>query len=220
MDARQRLGIAYNGEIYNYKELRAELEKRGEMLSESDTEVILRGFLRQGESFFSKMRGMWAVAIYDPAKKTVTLSRDPFGIKPLYYLKDEKGFAFSSEMKALNLYCREKRIKLHLSRIGCASYFTLGYAIHPHTVFEEIKKFEPGVVMTLSLSDGKTMSTKIKWKPTQVEETLEGVLRDSVRHHLIAEVPVGVFLSGGVDSTLIALMLKKVGIPLHAFTVD
>ncbi len=215
------LGIAYNGEVYNYRELREELEKRGEIFeSESDTEVILRGYQVQGASFFSKMRGMWALAIYNPQKRQVLLARDPFGIKPLYYIKSGRHFAFSSEMKALNLYAQTNRMKFHFSSTGVASYFALGYSIHPYTVFEEIRKLEPGTYMEISLEHNTVKTTPYSWKNPSPKRTLEETLIDSVERHLVADVPVGVFLSGGVDSTLIALMLKELGQPLHAFTVS
>ncbi|OGG43081.1 asparagine synthase (glutamine-hydrolyzing) [Candidatus Kaiserbacteria bacterium RIFCSPHIGHO2_01_FULL_48_10] len=215
------LGIIFNGEIYNFKELRKNLEDAGEhFVTDSDTEVILVGFKKEGKAFFSTMRGMWALALYDREKKTVTLARDPFGIKPLYYLEHEGHFAFASEMKALNCFAQEKKIRFTFSPVGCASFFTLGYAVHPHTVFNEIKKLPPNTIATYQLSSRKLFLEHMAPQKVTVPDTLEDALKDSVKHHLVADVPVGVFLSGGVDSTLIALMLKELGTPLHAFTVS
>ena|SRR3989344_1190194 len=215
------LGIIFNGEIYNFKELRKNLEDAGErFVTDSDTEVILVGFKKEGKAFFSKMRGMWALALYDREKGELTLSRDPFGIKPLYYLESGGHFSFASEMKALNAYAKAKGIRFTFSLIGCASFFTLGYAMHPHTVFQEIKKLSPGMVASYRCSSRELSFEKMPTQEVALPQTLEEALKDSVRHHLIADVPVGVFLSGGVDSTLIALMLKELGAPLHAFTVS
>ncbi len=215
------LGIIFNGEIYNFKELRKELEKTGEhFVSDSDTEVILLGFKREGKAFFSKMRGMWALALYDVPKKEIILARDPFGIKPLYYLNVSGHFAFASEMKALNVYAKEKNIRFTFSKEGCASFFTLGYSIHPFTVFNEIKKLEPGAVRIFNLTSKTLSESSITQWREEAPVSLEAALKDSMRHHLIADVPVGVFLSGGVDSTLIALMLKELNVPLHAFTIS
>jgi asparagine synthase (glutamine-hydrolysing) len=214
-----RIAIIQNGEIYNFRELRRDLEKKGiTFKSDGDTEVILRGFIAEGEEFFNKLRGMFAFALYDRKEGKIVLVRDPFGIKPLYYTVAGGLFAFASEMKALGVYLDSQKLQLHLSPLGCASYFTFGYAIAPHTIFEEVKKLSPGTILTYTLSGSTMRESKIVWEEEPMA-TFEGALRKSVERHLIADVPVGVYLSGGMDSTAIALMLKELGAPLHAFTL-
>jgi len=216
-DKEGKIWISYNGEIYNFKELKKELEKQGYVFkSQTDTEVILYGYKEYGADFFKKMRGMWAFAIYDVLKEELVLSRDFFGIKPLYYSLRGRDLIFASEMRALGA---------KLSSFGAMSYFVLGYAPHPWTVFENIKKVNPGEVLIFNLKNKSLSPLQMNLPDTLGAEApsdphaFESVMLESVEKHLIADVPVGIFLSGGVDSSLLALMLKKLGKSPKAFTV-
>lgn len=217
--------VVYNGEIYNFQDLKKDLATRGyKFFSQTDTEVVLRGYEEYGVGVFSRLRGMWAVAIYDQRQKKLILSRDFFGIKPLYYFYDGEDLTFASEIKALKVFFETKRQQFSLSPLGVQAYFVLGYTPHPLTIFNEIKKVNPGEILTFDLPTKKLSSDLIDWD-REIESTVadpanfEKVMLESVEKHLIADVPVGVFLSGGADSTLIALLLKKLGKKLDAFTV-
>ncbi|HEY4519776.1 MAG TPA: asparagine synthase (glutamine-hydrolyzing) [Candidatus Paceibacterota bacterium] len=215
------IGIVYNGEIYNHKELRKELEAEGaRFASDSDTEVLLVGYARHGLSFFSKARGMWACAFFHPKEQKLVLVRDYYGIKPLYVLKAGREIAFASEMKALGEFARARNIPLSLSEDGLASFFTFGYAMHPHTIFNEIKKVEPGTAHTISLQSGESSVEHLPRPIVITPESFDDAIQDSVERHLVSDVPVGIFLSGGLDSTAIALALQKLGHPLSAYTLE
>lgn len=216
------VSIVYNGEVYNFEELKKDLKARKfRFKSNTDTEVILKGYEAYGAEIINKLRGMWAFAIYDASKNKLLLSRDFFGIKPLYYFWDEETLIFASEIKALKEFFSQRKIKLHLEKLALNAYFILGYAPHPLTVFREVKKLSPGETLIFDLSAKSTERKFISWQPAPNHEArdLEQVMAESVAKHLIADVPVGVYLSGGADSTLMALMLKKLGRNLKAFTV-
>ncbi len=222
--------IVYNGEVYNFKEIKKELSALGHHFkSQTDTEVILQGYREYGAGIFSKLRGMWAAAIYDKKNDKLILSRDSFGIKPLFYFWDGKNFAFASEIKAIREFLHSHRLKTELSKDGVNQYFILGYTLQSATVFKNIKKVRPGEILTFDLAS-KTFSSSLieSNKPiagfadnsdTEIFKNFEKTISDSIQKHLIADVPIGVFLSGGSDSTLIALMMKKLGVKLRAFTV-
>lgn len=222
-----RLIIVYNGEIYNFKELRKELESKGHRFaSHSDTEVILNGYQEYGQEFFGQLRGMWAIAIYDKKYRKIVLSRDYFGIKPLFYYFDGRDLAFGSEIKALKEFLDAKNKKIRFSKEGVSQYFVLGYTVQPDTVYESIKKVKPGEIIDFDLTARSFTKSSISWPDEKVSysepelfQEFEKLMLDSVKAHLVSDVPVGIFLSGGADSTLIALMMKKLGANLNAFTV-
>ena len=222
--------LSFNGEIYNFKELRSELQKKGKVFTnQTDTEVVLRGYEVWGEKVFEKLRGMWALALYDKYKNKIILSKDFFGIKPLYYYFENNVLIFSSEISAIKTFWDKKNIKTSFSDFGISSYFVLGYALSPFTVFENIKKIKPGEILIFDVLKKEITSSNISWdfkggelgggvNPAKLAD-FEQVMKESVERHLLADVPVGVFLSGGSDSTLIALILKKLGVNISAFTV-
>lgn len=214
----EKLWITFVGEIYNFKELRAELERVGERFtSGSDTEVIVRGYAREGAIFFGKMRGMWALGIYDiPAQKLV-LARDPFGIKPLYYYLHEGRLAFSSELRALSPV---------LSRFGHSDdalahrlYFLFGYIPAPLSPFTQVRKALPGEVLVFDLK-AKTLSSVAVVPPYENDpppQSLEEALDDSIRAHFVSDVPVCLFFSGGIDSTLLLAKSRELGFAPEPF---
>ncbi len=213
-----RFLIFFNGEIYNYKELKAELEREGATFqTESDTEVILRMFELYGPESFKRLRGMFAVALYDSVDKRVTVARDPFGIKPLYYWKRGNTIAaFSSEIKSF------LTIPTFLPRVNDAAVYNyLSYQYNPleETFFKDVYKLQPGHYFTIDLKTGSYTFTKyfeFQFTPDntlnekQTREEILETMKDSVEHHMIADVPVGSFLSGGIDSSIIATLMQKI----------
>lgn len=208
--------IIFNGEIYNYQELSKELSNSGvQFLGKSDTEVILRGYLKEGQSFLGKLRGMWALAIYDAKKGEIVLSRDHFGIKPLLYCLKGGHLYLASETKALNKICGPFKVNTD----KYFQFFNLGYFIGEDTCYEEVKKVLPGEVLTWHLA--KKVFTrnflslrspeKIDLSFDEAVVKIEEILLDSVEKHYIADVEVGLLLSGGMDSSLIAAISKKLG---------
>jgi asparagine synthase (glutamine-hydrolysing) len=197
--------LVYNGEIYNYRELRRELE--GPFASGTDTEVVLRLFAREGPSCVRRFEGMFAFAIWDAKERRLFAARDRLGIKPFYYSATPEGLAFASELKALLVF-----LDRPVDRSALADYFTYKYVPTPKTVYSGIQKLPPAHTLTydgtVRLEEYWRPSTELKrTDPAAAREELRGILRSSVESHTVADVPVGVFLSGGVDSSAIAAHL-------------
>ena len=199
--------IAFNGEIYNHNELRRELEQLGHRFrSRCDTEVVLCAFLEWDLECFRRLRGMFAFAIWSESRKRLVLVRDRLGIKPLYIAHRNGDIFFASELKAIFVH---PEIPRSLSLKGLDCYLSMNYVPCPWTLAEGIEKLPPG--HWLEWQNGKTR-TDCYWKlPTgtreqsldSAKETLDALLKDSIREHLISDVPLGVWLSGGVDSSAI-----------------
>ncbi len=221
-----RYTVVYNGEIYNYVELRSVLEKDGVRFSgNSDTEVLLAGFQKFGPDIVKKLRGMWAFAIYDKAEEKLFLSRDFFGIKPLLYAYEGGRFAFASEMKGIMEIPWIKKI---VDPIASELYFTLGFIPPPYTLFSSVKKLMPGETIMVDIRNGSVTNEFCRFPSSQEKldsfenkdiDELHTVLLKSVEKHLIADVPVGLFFSGGTDSTLLALLLQELGQAVETYHV-
>ena len=224
--------IVFNGEIYNYLELRQQLVAKGHQFrSQTDTEVLLVGWLEWGESIVSKIRGMYAFAIWDGRRKGLFIARDPFGIKPLYIADDGKTLRIASQVKAL---LAGGNIDTRPDPAGHAGFFVWGSVPEPHTLYKGIKAFPPGRACWIS-SDGHKKSLQFAnindliasaeavsetWAPNEITERLRAAVTDSVRRHLVADVPVGIFLSSGIDSCVIASIAKQVNnSPIHTLTL-
>ncbi|HKD51733.1 MAG TPA: asparagine synthase (glutamine-hydrolyzing) [Candidatus Acidoferrum sp.] len=201
-------GIVFNGEIYNHLALRAELENLGHRFeSHSDTETVLHAFLQWDKACFARLRGMFAIALWSKSRKRIVLARDRMGIKPLYIARQEEELFFASELKALFVHPELDR-RLSLEGLDC--YLALNYIPSPWTLVDGIEKLAPGG--WLEWQDGE-ISTGSYWQlPFGVsnaytlesaKEELDSLMQDSVREHLISDVPLGVWLSGGIDSTTI-----------------
>ena len=222
------LCIVYNGEIYNFKEIRKELEQYGyAFFSDTDTEVILKAYDLWGIKCLNKFNGMFALAIFDSRRKKLYIARDRIGIKPLYYWSDNNKFAFASEIKAL-LQVREIREKLSLDMEAFVSYISLLWSPYTSTPFTTIKRLPQGSFMELDITTGKYSINSfwqldIKKEKTPFKETTEKVrslLTKSVKRRMLADVKVGAFLSGGLDSSAItALMAKNTTEQVEAFTI-
>jgi len=207
-------GIAFNGEIYNYVEIRAELEKLGHRFeSHSDTETVLRAFMQWDKGCLARLRGMFAVALWKKSARRILLARDRMGIKPLYITRQGEDLFFGSELKSIFVH---PEIERRLSLPGLDCYLSLNYVPCPWTLVEGIEKLPPGY--WLEWIDGK-ISTDAYWKLpfTQssdytleaAKEELDGLLQQSVREHMISDVPLGIWLSGGMDSTTILHYASK-----------
>ncbi|MDB6006667.1 MAG: asparagine synthase [Prosthecobacter sp.] len=218
------LSIVFNGEIYNFRELRTELERDGVVFAtQSDTEVLLRLYEQNGSAMVERLRGMFAFAIWDAREGRAFLARDPLGIKPLYYVKRGGTLAFASEVKALQQAGLTGR---ELDAGALMRFFESGSVAEPRTLLKEVCCLAAG--HTLRWHDG-TAETQCFWEPrfgavdiaprAAVNLTRDALL-DSVRHHFISDVPVGVFLSGGIDSTaVLALSIANGQRDLQTFSI-
>lgn len=221
---RGALTISFNGEIYNYRELREELEARGvQFVSRSDTEVILALFEREGESAFRRLEGMFALALYDRERDMLYLARDRFGEKPLYYYRHAGGtLIFASEPKALFAHAAAPQV---VSAEGLAAYLAYDTPPAPLSLWEGIAKVAPATYLVCTRSE---MREEHYWQPSLVrrdtsfpdaEHTLNDVLKGAVEHQLVSDVPLGVFLSGGIDSSLIAAYAQEAAREVHSFSI-
>ncbi len=222
--------ISYNGEIYNYRELRADLEKKGRVFrSHSDTEVLLHLYSIKGEAMVHDLRGMFAFILWDSQKKVMLLARDPYGIKPLYYADDGWTVRAASQVKAL--LQSEKVSKLPESA-GIVGFFLLGSIPEPYTLYQEIRAVPAGSTVLVdetgpheaktyfSISEifseadnhSKVAKRSERLSAPAVIEALRHSLQDSLQHHFVSDVPVGLFLSGGIDSSVLLGIAHDLGI--------
>ncbi len=208
------LRLSYNGEIYNFQELRAELEALGHAFrGHSDTEVVLHAFAEWGEDCFARLNGMFAMALYEPATRVLRLVRDPLGIKPLHYWTDGTRLVFGSEIKALLAH---PAVPNRLHPPALHEYLYFGNAMQEETFFEGIHRVMPGTLVRFGPGglEPKRYWDLASFAPPEgdVDALAHGVrerLDAAVRRHLVADVPVGVFLSGGVDSSAIATLASR-----------
>jgi asparagine synthase (glutamine-hydrolysing) len=217
--------IVYNGEIYNHADLRGELQRRGHRYrTQSDTESIVHGYEEWGEDVVTRLRGMFALAVWDRSRRRLFVARDRLGIKPLYWTIAEGCFVCASEIKALFAFPGVRRaVRLP----GVVEHLTLRYTAAPLTLFEGIEKLPPAHYLAVD-ARGRTSRRywRLEWEPKlelsreQALEELERRLDESVRLRLMSDVPLGALLSGGVDSSLVvALMSRMVGRPVQTFAV-
>ena len=218
--------IVFNGEIYNYVELREELRRRGYVFkSSSDTEVILHAYREWGTDCQLKFNGMWAFAIWDEKRKELFLSRDRIGEKPLFYSMDENTFLFGSEMKSIFEFGIPKTVDLRLAEV----YLFLGFIPEPHTFYKNVRKLKAGhflLVSSAGLKEYKYWDLPIIHEQSmnsdkrEIYEKFEFLLEDSVRLRMRSDVPFGAFLSGGLDSSsLVALMNNYSEYQINTFTI-
>jgi asparagine synthase (glutamine-hydrolysing) len=200
--------LVFNGEIYNHRELRAELESHGEKFkTSSDTEVVLRAFLRWDKDCFARLRGMFALAVWSQDARRLVLARDRLGIKPLYFHLKNGEIYFGSELKTIFSHPEFKR---ELDFTGLHYYLSLNYVPCPHTLVHGVEKLPPGHVLEWQDGDVEVETFwRLRFQPQHhkslegAQEELDSLLRESVREHLISDVPLGIWLSGGVDSSTI-----------------
>lgn len=222
-----RFQIVYNGELYNYIELREDLRRRGyTFATQSDTEVLLRQLAADGIEGLQRLNGMYAFAVWDRERRELLLARDRVGIKPLYYCVAGGELVFGSELKAL---LKHPAVQRRVSPLSVSKYLSFGYIPAPHTIFDGVHKLEPGHWLRFGeqgLQKGAYWDIPLEDNPISegtVDERADellAILRDAVVKHLRSDVPVGVFLSGGIDSsTVTALAAQAVPGRLHTFSV-
>lgn len=224
-DASKRFYLVFNGEIFNYCELKKELEDKGVVFTtSSDTEVLLNLFIQEKEKCLNKLNGFFAFCIYDKQEQTFFVARDRYGIKPLLYHFDEDKFLFGSEMKAMMEYGLEREI----DHASLYTYLQLNYIPAPATILKNIKKLLPGHFLTISYKKLEThcyytipqkeaASNTLSYE--QAKTKLAELLEDSVQRRLISDVSLGAFLSGGIDSSVIVALASKHKPDLHTFSI-
>ncbi len=231
-DGRQPIGnedgtvwTVFNGEIYNYPDLRAELEASGHRFrTGTDTEVLVHAYEENGADFVHRLNGMFAIALWDVRRRRLLLYRDRLGEKPLYWVRSARRLLFASEIKAL---LADPTWSRALSPAAIADYLTFQYNARPETIFREVRRLKPGSLLEVT-ADGVTerrwWSVPTSAAPPRSDaawiEELRTLLRDSVRRRLLSEVPLGAFLSGGIDSsTVVGLMAQLTDRPVQTFSV-
>lgn len=217
--------VVFNGEIYNFRELRSELERAGQFFaSHSDTEVVLKAYALWGEACLSRFRGMFAFALWDAQRHRLFLARDPMGIKPLYYAEAGSYFLFASEVRAL---FSTGLIPRKVDPAGLENYLTYGSAYDPLTLIESVKSLPPG--HTLVWQSG-VLTPAQYWdlhaaggEPATSDQKailqIRPLLEESVRMQMVSDVPVGVFLSGGIDSSALVSILSRAGVTPSTFSI-
>src|SRR5208282_4095826 len=212
--------LVFNGEIYNFRRLRAELKTLGmKFVTSGDSEVLLKALVQWGEQALQKLEGMFAFAFWDGLSRNLLLARDGMGMKPLYYHSGPTGFAFASEVKVLE---RAQICSLTVDHDAVDSFLAYGAVIGPNTIFKEIRELEPGHLLRVS-ARGEVAESEYWSLSRSLAESTPADCRDfdhavsrikerleyAVNSHLVSDVPVGVFLSGGVDSSLLALLASR-----------
>lgn len=220
--------IVFNGEIYNFRELRAELEADGVTFhTTSDTEVLLVLFAREGERMLPKLRGMFAFAIWDARSRELFLARDPYGIKPLYYTQTKDGFIFASQVKALLATALVSTI---WEPAGVAGFYLWGSVPEPWTLYRGVFALPAGSWLRVTSGQAETpvcwSDIRDNWRqeahkqsPQELQERVRQAVTDSVRAHLVSDVPVSVFLSGGIDSGTVAGLTSALGASVEGITI-
>lgn len=226
-DAAGRYTIVFNGEIFNFRELRAKLVKKGyKFHSQTDTEVILNLYISEGRSFIKKLNGFFGLAIFDKEENSLFIARDRYGVKPLLVYRDEDKLFFASEMKSIMALGVPRK----LDYAALSHYLQLNYIPGPATIFKGVKKLLPGHY--LYLKDGKVVKKrwyKIPYDPKKAEKQkldyeqqqkkLASLMDDAVQRRLVADVPLGAFLSGGIDSSVITALAARHTPHLNTFSI-
>lgn len=227
-DAREELNLVFNGEIYNYKELRETLRAKGHSFrTESDTEVVLGSYREWGEACLQRFNGMFALAIYDTRTRSVFLARDRAGEKPLFYSIRNGTLQFASELKAL---MADPGLPRRIDPDSLDCYLSMGFVPGDRCILEGVNKLPPAHSMTFDLASG-TASVRRYWQlpeyfgPSTIADEsvlldeLESLLEDAVSRQMVADVPLGILLSGGVDSSLVTAMAARAATDVKTFTV-
>lgn len=217
--------VVFNGEIYNHHEIRARLLNRGHRLAtRSDTETLVHLYEDDGDRMVDSLRGMYGFAIWDSKRRRLFVGRDRLGIKPIYYWERPDGISFASELRS---FLVDPEFRPRVSPEAIALYLAFGYVPDPHCVFAGVQKLAPGHVLSWNGETGLSVSQY--WSPLRAEvsvnpqdavEELRRLLDDAVRSHLESEVPLGAFLSGGIDSsTVVALMARAMDRRVQTFSI-
>jgi asparagine synthase (glutamine-hydrolysing) len=235
-DRETRNWIVHNGEIYNFREVRQALEKEGtQFASHSDTEVLLKAYGRWGEDCLQLLRGMFAFSIWDTRNQKLFVARDPMGIKPLYYYAADPYFLFASEVRTL---LATGLVPRRVDPSGLMNYLDFGSVYDPNTLIEGVKSLRPGHYLVwekgrtrevmywdLAASEQRATATRSAWRISgeqarkKINDELRGTLEEAVLLQLVSDVPVGVFLSGGIDSSSLVALLSQSGVRLNTFSL-
>lgn len=216
--------VVYNGEIYNFKDVRSTLESRGHIFkTQTDTEIIVHAYEEYGDDCINHFNGMFAIALWDARRRRLFLARDRVGVKPLYYWAGHSRLVFASELKALILHPDVPR-QINLAALDL--FLTLEYVPAPHTIYEGTFKLLPGHTLTLENGEVKTRQYwDVPYQPASQDEAecaeaLSGLINDAVRIRLVSDVPLGAFLSGGIDSsTIVGFMSRNMSEPVQTFSI-
>ncbi len=226
-DSTKRYWIIFNGEIYNYKEIRSELEKNGHhFLSNSDTEVVLKSYIQWGEKALKKFNGMFAFSVLDTIKNEVFIARDRIGIKPLYFYTNNQYFVFASTIKSI---IQSKLYTPQVNWEGLWQNFRFSISQRPNTSYKDIYALEPAHYLKINLNDNSIQNIKYWEIPVNTQdksisekqalELIEDSLKKAVNYRLISDVEVGTFMSGGIDSTLVSVLASKTNPQIKALTL-
>ena len=221
-----RFRIVFNGEIYNHLDVRAEIGEGYPFRTQSDTETILAAFMLWGDGAWRRLEGMFAVAIWDQHERSLTLARDPLGIKPIYLSEQDGGLAFASELKALRVLPQHE---FSIDDRAVADFFSFGHVRRPRSIFREVWTLDPGHFLKIG-SSGESAATSY-WQPQYRDsgscsdsewiEEMGSIFQSTCKRHMMADVPVAAFLSGGIDSSLVlAAMVSGNRSPTQAFTIS
>src|SRR6266542_1978924 len=224
-DAEETVWIIFNGEIYNYRELRAELQNKGHQFrTNSDTEVIIHGYKQWGTDVFNRLNGMFGLAIWDVTKKRLVVARDAMGIKMIYYKIDNGQLSFGSEIRSI---LAAENSRPAVDPVALNLFLRFRYTPSPLTIFQGIRKLAAGTMLVIENGEYREK----RWynykripflDPKSEEEARQELLqlyRDAVRRHLLSDVPVGILLSGGLDSGLLLALMNEKGGPWPAYTI-
>lgn len=221
--------IIYNGEIYGYQDLKNKLQKKYQFNTSSDTEVILYAYLEYGDRFIDKIDGIFAMAIYDERVQKLYLYRDRIGVKPLYYYYENGRFAFASELKALVKLIDD--VPLRIDKTAVYDYLFYQYIPEPKSMYQHISKLRPATWLVFDVSENRIIKETEYWsllvnatvdrkrKKEDIAQELQSLIRQTVEEQLIADVPVGTFLSGGVDSSIITYETSRLKSDVNAFSI-
>jgi asparagine synthase (glutamine-hydrolysing) len=221
----ERFVIVFNGEIYNYKKLKSELQLQGiEFRTNTDTEVILKGYIKEGAGFINKLEGMFSFVVYDQETSKLIAVRDRFGIKPLYYYTSSNVIVFSSEIKGILASISPKRLTVRKESI--ALFLANRYVPTPFTIWEDVFKLEPAHFLELDSELNKKKSEywrleldDKRMKFSDLSKLTDEMLKESVNSHLISDVQIGGFLSGGYDSSALALYARRTSSSYPTFSI-
>src|SRR6266566_4085843 len=217
--------VVFNGEIYNFRELRRDLEQRGHRFStQSDTECIVHGYEEYGETVFSRFNGMFAVAVWDTANRRLILARDRAGEKPLHYFVGDHGLVFGSEIKAL---LKHPNVSRDIDWLGLDQFMSFGYIPAPRSIFRDIEKLLPGHYLVYENGEARLqrywdidLAKKFIGSFDDARQECIRLLNDAVRMRMISDVPLGAFLSGGLDSSaVVAFMAQNSATPVRTFSI-
>lgn len=227
--ADEKVHIVFNGEIYGYQNLKEQLSQKYDFRTTSDTEVILNAYLEYGQDFVKRIDGIFAIVIYDERIQKLLIYRDRIGVKPFYYYYDGEDFAFASELKALESIIDDR--KLHIDFTALYDYLFYQYIPEPKSLYKNVYKLRPATMMTFDLSANKIEDVKRYWslhvnvtvarkrKREDITEELRFLLKKTVKEQMISDVPLGIFLSGGIDSSIVSYEAKQFNPDIQAFSI-